>query len=71
MYLTVHLIHIQILKGCASVNPSEVVKDFILSSYTHFSGGIFWINCHQPEMILSSIEYIQKVLYSVVQLLTA
>ena len=39
----------------------EIVVDFIYNSYEHFAGGIFWINCEQPEFISSSIEYIEKV----------
>lgn len=49
------------MKGCPGVEPTEVVIDFISSFYKHFSGGIFWINCRQPELISSSIEYVEKV----------
>ena len=49
------------LRGSVGVDPSEVAIDFITSYHTHFSGGIFWIDCQWPEMIRYSIENIEKV----------
>ena len=53
--------HTQVLHGPPGVKPSEPMIDFIHCHHTHFTGGIFWINCRTPQLIDASIEYIKDV----------
>ena len=60
--LTVHLpSHIQVLVALPGMDSLEVVRDFVHNSYTHFSSGIYWISCEQPEYVADSIKFIEKV----------
>ena len=48
------------------MKPSEPLIDFIHCHHTHFTGGIFWINCRNPQASLTAIK---KVNISILQLL--
>jgi tetratricopeptide (TPR) repeat protein len=53
---------VQVLHGPPGVKPSEPMIDFIHCHHTHFTGGIFWINCRTPQLIDASIEYIKDAM---------
>jgi tetratricopeptide (TPR) repeat protein len=53
---------VQVLHAPPGVKPSEPLVDFIHCHHTHFSGGIFWVNCRTPQLIEASLTAIKNCL---------
>ena len=49
------------IHGYHGLKPSEPVKDFVLKYHTHFSGGVFWINCMTSDLLVGGLEQLKMV----------
>ncbi len=52
---------LQMVHGVHGLKPSEPVIDFISKYYTHFTGGVFWVNCSSSEFIRAAEHLIDEV----------
>ncbi len=55
------LFAIQLIQGAHGLKPTEPVINFISKYHTHFTGGIFWYNGTNAQLVKAATENIRKV----------
>ena len=55
------LFSLQVIAGIPGLKPSEVVIEFVSSSHSHFTGGIFFVNATNNHFMTAAEEKIKTV----------